>query len=74
MHEGGVAVGQGDRDPGGDDGPLPRFQPHPGRREQVQPGVAGMGAARQRQAGVEPPDEHGDVLFHAGQPYPRWGA
>jgi hypothetical protein len=29
---------------------------------------------RQRQAGVEPFDEYGDVLVHGGQPYSRWGA
>src|SRR5436190_14577855 len=69
VDEGGVAVGQGDRDPGGDNGPLPGFQPHLGGREQVQPGVAGVRAGRQRQVRIEPPDEHGDVLLHGGEPY-----
>jgi hypothetical protein len=73
MDEGGIAVGQGDRDPGRDDGPLPGLQPHPGGREQVQPGVAGVGTGGQRQVRVEPLDEHGDVLFHGAQPYRRWG-
>src|SRR5262245_52828373 len=72
MDERGVAVGQRDRDPGGNDGPLPGFQPHLSGREQVQPRVAGVSTGRQRQARVEPLDEHGDILLHGGEPYRCW--
>src|SRR5262249_62234545 len=67
-----VAGGQRDRAPGGTDGPLPGFQPPLSGREQVQPRVAGVSTGRQRQARVEPLDEHGDILLHGGEPYRCW--
>lgn len=58
VHEGCVAVGQRDGEPGADDGPLAGQQFEIFGRVEVGSGVARVGVERHRQPVVEPLDEN----------------
>ena len=71
LHEAGVALGDGDGDAGGDQGPAAA-----GRErgvlagDEVEPGVARPGVGRQRQVGVEADDGHDEAVRH--RRHGRW--
>ena len=67
MDEGGVTRRQGDRDPGGKHGPLPRRQLDVDGRHQIGSGVTGMGICRQRQLRIQPLDA--DLQAHGRKRY-----
>ena len=62
VHERGVAVGQGDRHPGGHDYALPRGQLGVNGGDQVDARIPGVGATRYREVWVEPLDEDLDEV------------
>lgn len=65
MHECGMPLGEGDRDPGGYQRPLPRRESDVDGGEQVRAGVTGMGVGGQRQVRIEP--TYGDLEVGAGR-------
>ena len=68
VHQGDVPLRKGHRDPGRDQGALPRLQGQVDRGVEVGPGVTGVGVRRQRQLRVETLDRD---LHHGSRPYPR---
>jgi Protein of unknown function (DUF3093) len=56
VHQGDVALGQGERDPGRHQDPLARREDHVLGRDQVCSGIAGMGVAGHREVRIEAED------------------
>src|SRR5260370_4516432 len=75
MHERGVPIRERDAHAGADDSSLPGGQVKVGSCEQVGAGITRMGSLRQRQAGVQAPDQYRDrprLGARAGHPNFLW--
>jgi hypothetical protein len=72
LHEPGVALGEGEGDPGRDQRPAAASAQHRSLSGQdVEAGVALLGVGGQRQLGVEVDHGHGEGHGHGRQPYGR---
>jgi hypothetical protein len=63
VHEGGIPIRERNRYTGTDYGALSGLKLDVGGREQVAAGVTRMSPPRQRQARIQPPDEHFDIAL-----------